>query len=521
MPMNTRKTDVRLAAVLAVQILLLMFLTWRFGINLLDGDDSAEMVLANLLSREGGIISKNWYYSTEVRVLNNQIVLSLLFRFFSNWRIVRTLGTGILVSVLALSYIFMCNCVPEGERLKKWAPILLLPFSLVYYDIVLYGLYYIPHISIIFLSLGLIVSEKEKHVWIRCVFLILLSFVAGMGGIRIPAIGIAPAFAAAFCIYFKNKKSKRILMNSVVACAASGAGYLVNAFILSKYYTFMSHSYLKPTLPNLRIAKQVIIHTIQLFGAARPAFSSRGIVGGCGLLLFICITYMLAVIVKRRSQVSVPVRIVVLAFLGSWLITALISVFTNNGWANRYAIMPCMGFVPVLAEGVMLHKEKVRRYMTVIITGLLLVCSIAQVHTVIKTDKLKDVRPAYSYVLDSGMTFGYSTWEVGDVLTEISNGKIHMCKVQNFKNMHRWNWLMEKEYMKYAGDGPVFALLDKARFNYTDHSTGHFVGEWVKDDLIWMNNATVGFEDDNYIVLLFPSEKEFERITGSFPQSVK
>ena len=38
--------------------------------NRLDADMASEQLLANLLAQEGGVMSTNWYYSTELRVLN-------------------------------------------------------------------------------------------------------------------------------------------------------------------------------------------------------------------------------------------------------------------------------------------------------------------------------------------------------------------------------------------------------------------------------------------------------------------
>ena len=35
--------------------------------------------------------------------------------------------------------------------------------------------------------------------------------------------------------------------------------------------------------------------------------------------------------------------------------------------------------------------------------------------------------------------------------------------------------------------------------------------------MFWKKQAKVGFEDDNYVVWIFDSEKEFETITGSLP----
>ena len=52
-------------------------LMWRFGRSLLDSDMASEMVLADLLNREGGVLSQNWYYSTELRVFCQQLLFKL------------------------------------------------------------------------------------------------------------------------------------------------------------------------------------------------------------------------------------------------------------------------------------------------------------------------------------------------------------------------------------------------------------------------------------------------------------
>ena len=102
-------------------------------------------------------------------------------------------------------------------------------------------------------------------------------------------------------------------------------------------------------------------------------------------------------------------------------------------------------------------------------------------------------------------------------MTELSDGRVHVCKVQNYANLWRWNWLMARDYTKYAASGPVFLLLDKARFTYTNNRTGYFYGNWTESDMTWRSKAAVGFEDDSYIVWVFSSEAEFEEITGSRP----
>ena len=148
---------------LMAEIALMVYMTWQYGAQWLDSDDSAEMILAELLSREGGILSKNWYYSTELRVLNTQLVMAPLFCLFSDWRVVRTVGTGILLVILLLSFFFLCRSLKLGKKLIFFAPLIVWPFSREYIQFVLYGLFYIPHLVIIFLTLALCLNNSPRR----------------------------------------------------------------------------------------------------------------------------------------------------------------------------------------------------------------------------------------------------------------------------------------------------------------------------------------------------------------------
>lgn len=39
---------------------------------IVDSDLASEMILSDLLNKEGSIISHNWFYSTELKVVNLQ-----------------------------------------------------------------------------------------------------------------------------------------------------------------------------------------------------------------------------------------------------------------------------------------------------------------------------------------------------------------------------------------------------------------------------------------------------------------
>ena len=80
----------------------LLYSAWTVPRTLLDSDASSELILAEKLSREGGIVSSSWFYSTELRVIYNQLVYAPLFRLTSDWSVVRAVGS-IIIQLLLLS----------------------------------------------------------------------------------------------------------------------------------------------------------------------------------------------------------------------------------------------------------------------------------------------------------------------------------------------------------------------------------------------------------------------------------
>ena len=57
-------------AVLAACYLFAILVYALIGRHNVNADIASEMVLADLLNREGGFLSANWYYSTELRVIS-------------------------------------------------------------------------------------------------------------------------------------------------------------------------------------------------------------------------------------------------------------------------------------------------------------------------------------------------------------------------------------------------------------------------------------------------------------------
>ena len=61
------------------------YVLWKNGKNLVNADDSSELVLASLLSGGNGFISRGWVYSSELRVLNTRTAGQLCV-LWATWR---------------------------------------------------------------------------------------------------------------------------------------------------------------------------------------------------------------------------------------------------------------------------------------------------------------------------------------------------------------------------------------------------------------------------------------------------
>lgn len=133
----------------------------------LDSDMASELALASHLAKEGALISSTWAYSTEVRVLSTQLVFTPLMALFPhNWRLVRTLGCLILQAALAASAYFCGRSLGARKRFALlFAGLSISVCSVVYAQMITIGAYYVPHVVLTNLYVGLTarLMTERKH----------------------------------------------------------------------------------------------------------------------------------------------------------------------------------------------------------------------------------------------------------------------------------------------------------------------------------------------------------------------
>ena len=93
--MKKRKLTIEegLYLLLAGTALLALILYVSFCLdNLMHSDTTAEVILSKFLADRNELISKEWFYSTEIRVIYTQLVMVPLFKIFSSYRLVKLLS---------------------------------------------------------------------------------------------------------------------------------------------------------------------------------------------------------------------------------------------------------------------------------------------------------------------------------------------------------------------------------------------------------------------------------------------
>lgn len=130
-------------SIICIVVMLLNLLCFHIY-NTINSDMPSELVLANQLAHgDGGILSDNWYYSTELRVVNTQLISAFIFRFTENWQLVRVLTAVILYLICGCAIAFL----GKSLRWKKKTIILcgfllLVPYSGTYLCIVQFGMFF-------------------------------------------------------------------------------------------------------------------------------------------------------------------------------------------------------------------------------------------------------------------------------------------------------------------------------------------------------------------------------------------
>lgn len=470
----------------------------------IDSDASSELVLSNHLAETGQILSKDWIYSTELRVINTQLVYAPLFLIFSSWHLVRYVGSLILQGGL----IFCLYILFRLLRLSKnafyvSAALLLLPVSVCYGRIVLYNCYYIPHICLSLLIVALTFRAKRSgghRIWpyIEWVSLFILSFLGGLGGIRQLMMTHAPILLCVLILScladsvspnancLRTRTYGILWIKSILSVICFFGGFIFNKYYLMRQYIFADYSENTVKLLNSEKWTETLYGLLHHFGF-RDDLSLLTILGVLAALSIPLFIYFLIVCIRKLSLLKDSVRVeklIIFLFPLSYLCTMLfIFLILGDGFYNVLYFTPLVAwFIPALTVYFFTLPRSmplfnVRRLLALV--AVLVVAVNGAVNTVYFLDdtlfpqkyeglvyqnknRKAQMHDVVAYLTNEGYTLGYATFWNGNILTEITDGQIKCITVElNEENgsFKYYDWLTLISDRQLTGQ-KAFLLLE-------------------------------------------------------------
>ena len=488
-------------------------------LTMMDSDMASEMVMANHIASSGQLFPTDWFYSTEIHLLNNLPIFFVpFFRFIDSWHWVRLLGTVCAYGCLLLSFYYLCSQLKLQRCFPFAASAFFLPLSDIYAYVILIGCYYLPYAILSFLFLGMLIhcvntSRKVPHS-LLLVAVGILGFLLGMTSLRMVLQLILPVTIAAFLLYCvfplnSNKlQTKQLFSISVLCLMLSGIGYLFNSKILSRFFVFQQYEDIIFTEIHFSVVVELLNDFLNHLGyqSGGMLFSSallRAVL--CLILLFLSITGIIALWGKSKCcslewKDSLPV---VVCFSGL-LFLVLFSSASTMPYSSNYLI-PSMVLIPVTITISIVRlqwSKQIKKALVVVVMLLLLFCGVDTCRTYSRGEDSRELQQISASLVQDGYTEGYSTFWRGNLVTELSDGKLDMRVWDTSDHMDITSvnpFLQLKSHETTVPQGKTFIILSK----YFNEHTDIALATWLQpEDIYWVSKDYLVYGYESYDDLL-------------------
>lgn len=512
---------------------------------ILDSDLAAEMVLADHLNRTHRILSRDWFYSSELRVFESQWFYRIgLLLSQDNWHAARVIAATLLYMAFIAVILFFAKSI----GLKSYAPwvaaILMWPFGRWYLVYGLYGTYYLIYMMFSMAATGIVLrlcrleqgSGTDHHRRLKIGSLYLAGLFCGVGsglnGVKQTMVCYIPLFLTGLVLLFlagQDKKAATIsqlwelcrteclfAVNSVLFFAANAVGYFVNLKILSRVYTYDSYDYM--TFLDERPCRlyDIWMDFLRLFGyeGDTRVLSAGGIASILGMAfagLFVICLWRLC---RRFRELEPGARATVLLFLFGMLVGAVI--YCTMGYYKAYYWLPMMPFAIAIIVLELRTEEFSLRYLrNAVLVAVALILPVLSWGTVRQeTEKPLFTTAGYreltEFLLENDLTEGYASFWSSAVLREMSSDRIQTWTLYNVQDSFaKYGWLQEKDKKETDPEGRCFLIINEV-----------WDGKAEDSALITYGNGELIYESGPIQVYEFETPGEIRRAEEEFRKSI-
>ncbi len=486
---------------------------------------ASELILEQSLSERNQMFHSGWYYSTELRILNTLLVRAPLFKIFSDWTTVRTVGNALLFCFMLCSYLVLLKYLKvDIEFSLLTAAMLLCPFSRIWLNIMYEGAYYIPHVTITFFYLTLfLMVEKTGHEANRIkkrgilAGYLLLSVILGMSGIRYMLNIQLPILMTSALLVLFNRNYQEIrekptaenfkkalkwkptlyFLISLAGVAATILGYFISERLLHNVFRFHSYANNKfksfSDVPLLTQLSKLAEDLLGLLGYSQGVklFSLQGIRNIAVLLLLLLFLLIFIKIVSSKT-LSCEKRFTALFFISSFLISSATFVLLDS-YTSRHYIPVLTAAVPAAAIYWQEEEKKLDRIFIgggCIAAALIIGLLVWKEYAFDCRDNKNNREDVLAYLLDNDLTFGYATfWNGVSTINKDSIG------------YHQWLTFAKYHEPGYH-EGKVFILLAQSELEAFQSTELSKEGE-------------LAYQDSGYTVYVFQDNQPiYSRVAG-------
>ena len=341
-------------------------------------------------------------------------------------------------------------------------------------------------------------KPDRKKFWL--VVSVLLALVAGLGGPREIIALYAPLglAAAAELAWERNNETKRQQFIYAAFVGASALiGYALNRLVLARIYTFLTWGGLSFKLADGARMKKVFYSFLTLYGAAKETAGSTftfALSAAWIVLTIGCIVY------AYTHKVSEGYRRLAGFVSAGYVVYILLYFLTWMTFNERYGLLNTVLSVPLFA--VALKEVRVKEHWKKAVTAVFLAAVAAGcVLLLVRMDGVDETlekRVIADKMVAEGYENGYATFWNGNVMTELSGGKIQMWVWSDatwdqhgtdVDTMYQWLQLTSHDTERPAGK--VFVLFSREEFGNNP---------WKQN----LQPEDVIYESEEYVVMGYP-----------------
>lgn len=503
--------------------------------RLIDSDLSGETLLALECVREKSFVPVGWRYSTELRLLNTQLISAPLFLITSNWDAVRALTSLFSCAVLFWAgWLLISRLGVKKAWLKLFgAAMLSCPWSTLHFYVIGWGNYYIPHIVLGFVTLAVfipILNGNSKNEKVSVALFYLLAFISGLSTIRyILAYQFPLTLSVVILLYKQNDSRKNItfyelknffcnskpLSVALIALFLSGFGYLVNSLVLQPLYNFSQWNKEQFNLFGDVTLHDLFCSILRAFGYQEgvSVFTPSGVVNIC---VYIALAFFVANMIKAlKLKCSIERKFVLIFTVCTISFNSFL--YYHIDFISRYYITILAYMIPcivIFIDDVELGVIK-RYFVGTAFAFCIFISSFTSPQSYLVRDDNKDVYPVMNFLrdkvaMDPEYSFGYSTRDFANMITYFTNGKIEVAGIKKQdrylsevessgclpRKFEEVMGLTPSRYYTYKHDGKTFLMLSNELYK---NSAGNTVFEAGKEV----------YNDGKFIVFEYESQKAF------------